>query len=96
MRPRKRSYRKAPTAALALALLSSCTRPDVACDPAMDERIDRYAAWIVKNKHLKGTADFETVARAYREAREEEVNCEREDPGINDARDGYYCDVYRC
>ena len=30
---------------------------------------DEYAEWIVKNKSLKGTPDFNTVAKAYEEAK---------------------------
>lgn len=30
---------------------------------------DEYAAWIVKNQSLKGTPDFDTVAKAYQEAK---------------------------
>ena len=30
---------------------------------------DEYAAWIVKNQGKKGTSDFETVAKAYQEAK---------------------------
>ena len=34
---------------------------------------DEYAAWIVKNQSLKGTANFDTVARAYQEAKASEA-----------------------
>ena len=34
---------------------------------------DEYAAWIVKNQSLKGTANFDTVARAYQEAKASET-----------------------
>jgi hypothetical protein len=33
---------------------------------------DDYASWIVKNQNLKGTPQFDTVARAYEEAKAEE------------------------
>ena len=33
---------------------------------------DEYASWIVKNQNLKGTPQFDTVARAYQEAKAEE------------------------
>jgi hypothetical protein len=33
---------------------------------------DEYASWIVKNQNLKGTSQFDTVARAYQEAKAEE------------------------
>lgn len=32
-----------------------------------------YATWIVKNKHLKGTPEFDTVAKAYELSKQEEV-----------------------
>lgn len=34
---------------------------------------DDYAAWIVKNQDKKGTPDFETVAKAYQEAKQSET-----------------------
>jgi len=34
---------------------------------------DEYAAWIVKNQSLKGTPDFDTVSKAYLEAKQAEV-----------------------
>ena len=34
---------------------------------------DEYAYWIVKNQNLKGTSQFDTVARAYQEAKAEET-----------------------
>jgi hypothetical protein len=34
---------------------------------------DEYASWIVKNQNLKGTSQFDTVARAYQEAKAEET-----------------------
>ena len=34
---------------------------------------DQYAAWIVQNQAKKGTPDFDTVARAYQEAKLEEA-----------------------
>jgi len=34
---------------------------------------DEYAAWIVKNQSLKGTPDFDTVAKAYQEAKAAEA-----------------------
>lgn len=33
---------------------------------------DDYASWIVKNQNLKGTPQFDTVAKAYEEAKAEE------------------------
>lgn len=33
---------------------------------------DEYASWIVQNQNLKGTSQFETVAKAYQEAKAEE------------------------
>lgn len=35
---------------------------------------DEYAAWIVKNQDKKGTPDFETVAKAYEEAKAQEAS----------------------
>jgi hypothetical protein len=34
---------------------------------------DEYASWIVKNQSLKGTPQFDTVAKAYQEAKAEET-----------------------
>jgi hypothetical protein len=34
---------------------------------------DEYAQWIVDNSHKKGTADFDTVAKAYQEAKASET-----------------------
>jgi hypothetical protein len=34
---------------------------------------DQYAAWIVQNRDKKGTSDFETVAKAYQQAKVEEL-----------------------
>jgi len=34
---------------------------------------EEYAAWIVKNKDKKGTPDFETVSKAYQEAKSQET-----------------------
>ena len=33
---------------------------------------DEYASWLVQNKNLKGTPQFDTVAKAYQEAKAEE------------------------
>lgn len=38
---------------------------------------DEYAAWIVKNQSLKGTPDFDTVAKAYSEAKQAETQGSR-------------------
>lgn len=42
---------------------------------------DEYAAWIVKNQDKKGTPDFETVSKAYQEAKAEETAAPSEIPG---------------
>lgn len=34
---------------------------------------DDYADWIVKNKAKKGTPEFDTVVKAYQEAKSEEA-----------------------
>ena len=34
---------------------------------------DQYAAWIVQNQAKRGTPDFDTVAKAYEEAKSEEA-----------------------
>lgn len=41
----------------------------------MSDRLNKYAAWLVKNEDKKGTEEFQTVADAYRELR---VQPERE------------------
>lgn len=41
---------------------------------------DEYAAWIVKNSDKKGTPDFETVAKAYAQAKAEESSAAPEAP----------------
>ena len=35
---------------------------------------DEYAAWIVENKDKKGSPDFDTVAKAYEEAKTAELS----------------------
>lgn len=41
---------------------------------------DEYAAWIVKNEALKGTPEFETVARAYQEAKAADAGADEAAP----------------
>ena len=49
---------------------------------------DEYAAWIVNNADKKGTPDFETVAQAYRMAKEERPRPIASDPTEGNERDG--------
>lgn len=41
---------------------------------------EEYASWIVKNSNKKGTAEFDTVAKAYQLAKQEESQQQQQDP----------------
>lgn len=46
----------------------------------MANTADDYAKWIVANEHLKGTPDFDTVAKAYQEAKAQEAQAPQQQP----------------
>ena len=46
----------------------------------MHKRSEDYATWIVKNKHLKGTPDFDSVAKAYELEKQEATTASQNTP----------------